>query len=409
MDYQVRSNPFTRRRFLSLTGKAAAAFAIIPNVAFAGMLDEKKVRVAIVGGGFGSAFNFHEHPNCIVEAVSDLRQDRREKLMQVYKCSKSYESLEILLKDPKVEAVFIATPAPDHVRHTIATLNAGKHVLCAVPAAMTLEECHQLKNAVQRSGLTYMMAETTAYRQNTISVKKFYKEGAFGKIFSAAAEYNHPGLEDYFFDNQGKPTWRHGLPPMLYPTHCTSFLISVTGERLTHVSAMGWGDNNPKLQNNPYKNPFWNETAFFKTDRGTPFRVEVNWKGALRGAERGEWRGDKMSFFSALQEGGDHTIVRTADTLGHDDAGFKNKTNKVETYKQEFWWQTDMLPEPLRHNSGHGGSHTFITHEFIDALVKNRQPEVNIYEALAYTVPGIVAHQSALKNGEYMKIPNFDK
>ena len=67
-----------------------------------------------------------------------------------------------------------------------------------------------------------------------------------------------------------------------------------------------------------------------------------------------------------------------------------------------------MLPKPLRHDSGHGGSHTFITHEFIDALINNRQPAVNIYESIAYTAPGIVAHQSALKDGETMKIPDFD-
>ncbi|HMI01196.1 MAG TPA: Gfo/Idh/MocA family oxidoreductase [Pedobacter sp.] len=398
-----------RREFLSAAGIGAAAFTAAPYLAFAGIpLSDRKIRVAIVGGGFGAGFYFHEHPNCIVEAVSDLRKDRRDKLMQIYKCQKSYESLEKLLKDPKVEAVFIATPAIDHAKHVIETLKAGKHVLCAVPAAMTLEECDKIRDAVERTGLTYMMAETTAYRQNTISAKKFYKAGEFGHIFSAAAEYNHPGLESYFFEN-GKPTWRHGLPPMLYPTHCTSFLISVTGERLTSVSCLGWGDDSPLLKNNPYQNPFWNETAFFQTNKHTPFRVEVNWKGALKEAERGEWRGSKMSFYSPQQGVEDNVIVRTADTLGKDDAGFKNKANTVEVYKQSNWWDTDMLPQPLHHNSGHGGSHTFITHEFIDALVKSRQPEVNIYEALAYTAPGIVAHASALKNGEYMKIPSFDK
>lgn len=403
------SIPVNRRKFLTMTGIATAAIAVSPGFAFSEETgSDRKIRIGIIGGGFGNSFFFHQHPNCIVEAVSDLRTDRRELLMKTYKCSKSYESLEKLLTDPKVEAVFIATPAPDHARHVITSLKAGKHVLCAVPAAMTLDECDNIRDTVRRTGLTYMMAETSVYRQNTISVKKFYKEGLFGSIFSASAEYNHAGLEHYFFAN-GKPTWRHGLPPMHYPTHCTSFLIAVTGERLTHVSCMGWGDESPLLKNNPYKNPFWNETAFFKTDRGTPFRVEVNWKGAIRNAERGEWLGDKMSFLSALSETGDHTIIQSANTLGQDDAGFKNKENKIETYNQPLWWKTDMLPEPLRHNSGHGGSHTFITHEFIDALVNNRQPEVNIYEALAYTAPGIVAHRSALRNGEYMKIPNFDK
>jgi hypothetical protein len=77
-------------------------------------------------------------------------------------------------------------------------------------------------------------------------------------------------------------------------------------------------------------------------------------------------------------------------------------------YKQPKWWKTDLLPKTLQHDSGHDGSHTFITHEFIDSLVNNRQPTVNIYEAIAYTAPGIVAHQSALKGGENMKIPSFD-
>lgn len=408
MNKQIPDHQTSRRNFIGKAGLGISALAAAPRYTFASeQTSTRKIRIGIVGGGFGTGFQFHEHPNCTVEAVSDLIPERREGLMKIYHCSKSYESLEKLLHDPKIEAVFIATPAPDHVRHCVETLKAGKHVLCAVPAAMTLEECHKLREAVRSSGLTYMMAETSYFRQNTISVRKFYREGLFGNLFSAAAEYNHPGLEVLWFKD-GKPTWRHGLPPLLYPTHCTAFLISVTGERLTHVSGLGWGDNSGLLKNNPYNNPFWNETAFFKTNKGNPFRVEVNWKGALRGAERGEWRGDKMSFYSSLNDGAEHTIIRETDNVGKDDAGFQRKTNVVETYKQPNWWQTDMLPEPLRHNSGHDGSHSFITHEFIDSLINNRQPAVNVYEALAYTAPGIVAHQSALKNSEYMKIPDFD-
>lgn len=398
---------FNRRKFLGLAGAGAAA-VMLPRFASAENHADRKIRIGIIGGSFGLGFYFHEHPNCIVEAVSDLRPERRDKLMQVYKCTKSYESLEKLLLDSKIEAVFLATPAPDHARHVVASLKAGKHVLCAVPAAMTLEECGQIRDAVEKTGLNYMMAETSAFRQGLISVQKLYKEGKFGNIFSAAAEYNHPGLDVLYFEN-GKETWRHGLPPMLYPTHCTAFLIAVTGERLTSVSGLGWGDDSPILKKNRYNNPFWNETAFFQTDKGHPFRVEVNWKGALVESERGEWRGDKMSFYYPQAGSKESIMVKVADQLGKDDAGFQHKQNLVETYSVPAWWKTDMLPEPLRHNSGHEGSHTFITHEFIDSIINDRQPLVNVYEALAYTAPGIVGHQSALKGGEYMKIPSFDK
>src|SRR5690606_31470448 len=133
MKREIQNQSFNRRKFISMAGLGAAAMALSPRFAFAGeFASDRKVRVGIIGGRFGAGFYFHEHPNCIVEAVSDLRKDRRDHLMKVYKCDKSYESLDLLLKDSKVEAVFIATPAPDHAAHVLASLEAGKHVLCAV-------------------------------------------------------------------------------------------------------------------------------------------------------------------------------------------------------------------------------------------------------------------------------------
>lgn len=402
-------NSLDRRKFIGLAGIGATALTLSSRFAFAGeQVSSRKIRIGIVGGGFGADFYFHEHPNCIVEAVSDLRQDRRERLMNVYKCTKSYESLEKLLTDQKIEAVFIATPVPDHAKHVIESLKAGKHVLCTVPVAMTLEECSAILQTVKSTGLTYMMAETSVFRQNTIQAKKWYQEGLFGKIFSAEAEYYHPGISNLWFDKNHKPTWRQGQPPMNYPTHATSFLISVTGERCTHVSCLGWGDDDFLLKNNVYNNPFWNETAFFKTNLNTAFRVQIFRKGALMGTERGEWHGDKMSYYSDDQNGMGEIVVKASERTGKDEGGFIIQEPVKEAFVSPRWWKTDMLPEPLRHDSGHDGSHTFITHEFIDSLVNSRKPLVDIYESIAYTAPGIVAHQSALKGGEYMAIPNFD-
>ncbi|WP_149244194.1 Gfo/Idh/MocA family protein [Dyadobacter sp. 32] len=395
-----------RRDFMSLS--ASAGLALSSRFAFAAPFQsERQLRVGVVGGRFGLSFYFNEHPNCTVEAVSDLLPDRRAALMKTYKCAKSYESLEKLLRDPKIEAVALFTPAPDHAKHVIQSLKAGKHVLCAVPAAMSIEECHEMKQAVKSSGLTYMMAETSVFRGDTLTARKLYAQGKFGSIFSSAAQYYHPGLEVLYFTNDGKPTWRHGLPPMMYPTHVTSFLIAVTGERLTHVTCQGWGDDSPVLKGNHYNNPFWNETAFFKTNRGNSFIGEVCWKGALVGCERGEWRGDKMSYYSHYKHNETH-IVEATEKVGTDDGGFKVAEPEMQPFQSTDWWKTDMLPAPMRHDSGHGGSHTFITHDFIDSIISNREPIVNIREALAYTAPGIIAHQSAMNNGEYLKIPDFD-
>jgi hypothetical protein len=56
---------------------------------------------------------------------------------------------------------------------------------------------------------------------------------------------------------------------------------------------------------------------------------------------------------------------------------------------------------------GHGGSHGYLMNEFVTAILEDRQPLVNIAWALNMTVGGIVAHQSALKNGELLKIPTY--
>jgi len=403
-----RPSDCSRREFLRDGSAALAAAAVVSRATMAVNTAPKKVRIGVVGGGFGCSFQWHEHPDCIVEAVSDLRPERRRGLMQVYRCQKSYDSLEKLVLDKDVDAVAIFTDGPLHVEHVVEAMRHGKHAISAVPAAWaTLEQCHLLYDTVRKHGLTYMMAETSYYQQHTISARKFFQEGKFGELYYCQSEYQHDGLEGLYFEGN-KRTWRYGVAPMHYPTHCTAHLIGVTGRRLTEVVCHGWGEDDPVLKDNVYNNPFWDESAMFKDNLGRAFRVNVWWKGAHRGCERAEWIGSKMSFYCGHPNGLGPVIIRRGSQTEKDNAGVVRKLPQFEPYQQPQWWKTDMLPEPLRHDSGHEGSHTFLTHEFIDALTHGRKPAVDVHEALAFTAPGIVAHQSALKGGELMKIPSFD-
>ena len=404
---RILNSPLSRRAFLKTSVLAAASTTLAAPRLVAADTAPRQIRMAVVDGGFGADFLWHQHPDCKVEAVSDLRPERREHLMKAYGCEKAYPSLEELVKDPKVDAVAIFTDGPLHVQHVTECMKHGKHCISAVPAAWgTLEQAHQLHETVKKYKLTYMMAETGYYQQSTISARKFYQDGKFGALYYCEAEYQHNGLEVLYVID-GKRTWRYGMAPMYYPTHSSSQLVSVTGERLVQVTCHGWGDDCPCLKDNPYKNPFWNESAMFATDHGHAFRMNVWWKGAHRGCERAQWIGNKMSFYGSHPNGVGTVIVRDGEQMEKEDAGFARKAAAFEKYQQVQRWKTDLLPEPLRHESGHEGSHTFLTHEFIDALVHNRRPTVDVYEALSYTVPGIIAHQSALKGGASMKIPQF--
>lgn len=408
----------TRRRFLQaggviLAGLGSASFASPADPATSGTASAlpssaRKIRMGIVGGRFGAQFQWHEHPQCVVEAVSDLIPERRDYLAQVYGCRKTYPSLEELIKDPQVEAVGIFTGAPDHVRHAEACLNAGKHVICAVPAGMTLEECEQLLQTVKRTGLTYMMAETTWYHQSVITARQWFRQGNFGRIFYSEAEYLHPGIEELFIDEDGSRNWRYGLPPMKYLTHCTANIVGVSGERLTSVVCTGWGDEDPILKENPYNNPYWNQTALFQTDGGNSSRMAVWWRGPVGLCERAEWYGEKMSFHDPTANGLGPIVRRDAAAIRKADPA-QRKVVKYEKFDQPQHWKSDMLPPPLRHPSGHDCSHPFLTHEFIDALVHDRRPAIDVYDALAMTVPGLVAHESALRGGERLTIPVYTR
>jgi len=392
-------NKVSRRAFLA--GSTATAAGVLGASAAISALGaepttERRIRIGVVGGGFGSCFPWHEHPGAVVAAVSDLRQERRDHLMKTFKCTTAYESLEKLILAKDIDAVAVYTPAPDHARHVEMVLNSGKHAISAVPLGMDLEECERVLETVKRTGLTYMMAETSFYRQETITARQWYKEGRFGEITCVEGEYYHdhtgPNLQ-YWHDPKG-PTWRYGFAPMHYPTHSTAFLTGVTGERITEVSCMGWGDDDKVLKTNSYKNPFWNCMALCRTDRGHFAKMSVFWSIQAGFAERATWYGTKMSYYMPAPNS-NTAMVTTAN-------GPPQSQPTIE------YWKTDMLPQPLRHDSGHGGAWTFIVHEFVDSLVKRRKPAIDIYEALAQTVPGIIAHQSALKGGELMKVPQFE-
>lgn len=341
---------------------------------------DRKIRVGIAGYGFcqfGAAFDFQNHPNVEVAAVTDLVPDRCAALARECRCSKTYPSLEEMVRDDTLEAVFIATDAPSHARHAIDALRHGKHVACAVPAVFgSLEDAARLFEAVRVSGLKYMMFETSSFHEDLYAMRRIYATGGLGDILYSEGEYYHfmpeplPSWQD----------WRVGLPPQWYPTHSSAYGICVSGGSFTEVSCLGMPSiiDHLKPANNSYKNPFGTEIALFRTSEGGMSRMAVSWDTPGDGGERGRIRGQKGSFYGKYEG-----LEKTLPSLSR-----------------------PPLP-PGVSAGGHGGSHGQLTNEFISAIIQDRKPLVDIAMALNLTVSGIVAHESALKNGEIMRIPQF--
>lgn len=343
-------------------------------------VSNRKIRVGLVGYGvcqFAAAFGFQDHPNVKVVAVSDLIPERCDKLAERVRCNKKYPSLEKMVKDKTIEAIFVATDAPSHAQHAIDALNHGKHVACAVPAVYgSLADAERLYETVKRTGLKYMMFETSMFHESLYAMHKLYKAGTLGEIVYSEGEYYHyfgTALDSF-------NGWRIGLPPQFYPTHSNAYHLCVTGGSFTEVSCLGMPSivDHLKPENNKYKNPFGTEVAMFRTSEGGMSRMVVSWDTPGFGAESGRVRGTRGSFY-----------------------------NKYEGLEKNL---PDLLRPVLPPNvdaGGHGGSHGRLTDEFITAILQDRKPLIDIGLSLSLSVGGIVAHQSALKNGEWMKIPQF--
>jgi len=343
-------------------------------------VSDRKIRVGIVGYGvcrFGAAFSFQDHPNVEVVAVSDLIPDRCAALAKVCRCEKTYPSLEELVKDDTIEAVFTATDAPSHARHCIEVLKHGKHVATAVPATFgSLEDADKLFEAVKDSDRKYMMFETSYFHADCYAMRQIYNAGGFGKLIYSEGEYYHYSAHQI----DSYKGWRIGLPPQWYPTHSNAYYMGVTAGSFTEVSCMAMPSWKKVLQpgNNRYKNPFGTEIALFRTSEGGMARMGVSWDTPGSGGEMGRIRGQKGSFHGKY-------------------SGLEKKLPPTER---------PPLPPGVK-AGGHGGSHGQLMNEFVTAILEDRKPLVDVAQALNMTVGGVVAHQSALKDGELMKIPQY--
>jgi len=365
------------------------------------MAANAQVRLAVVGGGFGANQHWHQHPQCQVTAVTDLVEARRQALATRYECDSVFASLDEMLESAAdtFDAVAIFSDAPSHAEHAVVCMEAGKHVVSACPVALTLEDCRKIKELKEKTGLTYMMHESSYYRQPCIAARELYEAGEFGRILFSEVEYYHPGIgaaSDSLSGQEGKRTWRFGYPPMFYSTHSLGLLVGVTRERVVKVACQGQlvGDDFPAGEQNQYSNPFNNEIALGHTDQGNICRFAVCWQIAGHG-ERGQWLGEKMSCYMATAAGQAQAMLKL-------DGGY-------EPWEIPNYWATDRLPKSMRSDSGHGGSATFLCAEFVEALLEDREPAVDIYESIAMTAPGLVAHESAVRGGELLEVPSFDR
>src|SRR4051794_10980633 len=371
------------------------------------MPTDKKVRVAIVGLGFGAEFIpiYQAHPNAEMAAVCRRNKAELDKTADRYKIAGRYTSYEDLLKDPDIDAVHINSPIPDHGPQSIAALKAGKHVACTVPMATTKEQIREIVELQRTTGKVYMMMETVVYSREYLFVKELCEKGELGRIQFLRGSHQQ--------DMDGWPDYWPGLPPMHYATHCVSPCLALLGKHAESVVCHGSGRIREELIGR-YGSPFAIETATFKI-KDSDVAAEVTrslFDTARQYRESFDAYGSKKSFEWQQLENEEPVI----HTRGLPEPQIPQRV-KVPDYAHR-------LPEPIRkftqpatiqdaehlsflQGGGHGGSHPHLAHAFLMAVLGEQPALPDAATSANWTLVGICAHQSAMKGADRVVIPTF--
>ena len=372
-------------------------------------MPEKKINIAIVGLGFGAEFIpiYQRHPQANMAAICQRTRKKLDSIGDAFGIEKRYDDFNDLLKDPEIDAVHINSPIPDHGWQSIAALKAGKHVACTVPMATSVDDCKQIVQLVKKTGLKYMMAETVVYAREYLFMKELLDGGKLGRLQFVQASHQQ--------DMDGWPNYWPGLPPMWYATHCVGPVAGLIGKPAEYVSCFGSGTIRPDLVAK-YNSSFAVETAHIKF-KGSDVSARIIrslFDTARQYRESIDVYGSKASVEWPLVEH-QPLVMHTAKLP-------EPKIPKEVTAPD----YARRLPKPIRdfttkgvydlgkkthlsftQGAGHGGSHPPLAHEFISALVEDRDPFPNAAQSANWTCVGLCAHESALAGGKIVKLPGF--
>jgi predicted dehydrogenase len=396
------------------------------------------MKIGVIGTGqFARSFLalWQLHPDVEEVYVTDLVPQRAAEHVERHGLAGSFATIEEMLASD-VDSVAVMTQRWTHGPIVLQALDAGKNVYSAVPMAISVEEIEAIVTKVQQTGLIYMMGETSYYNPAVVWARSQIADGAFGRVFYSEGDYLHDMDNGFYaaYQYSGGDDWKAtaSYPPMLYPTHAIGGVLGALPTYATSVSCIGIpddrGDGVFDRDASLWGNDFSNMTALFELADG----------GAMRSNEFrrvGYWNGheSRFRFYGTEQvfEQSGHGATLSVKTEGEDYA--KGATRDIS---ELFYTQGGQIPEgfgdvdpalmqsfasgtaPVQdrarlpkefegaHN-GHEGSHHFLADDFVRAVTTRTHPPVNAWKAARFTLPGVVAYDSARQGGARLAIPDF--
>ena len=371
-----------------------------------------KPRVAIIGLGFGAEFIpiYQRHAHAEMAAICQRNPDSLNEIGDKFGIEKRFTDYEELLADPDIDAVHINTPIPDHAAHTLAAFRAGKHVACTVPMATTEEDCRAIVEASAETGLHYMMMETVVYAREFLYMKELLDTGELGKLQFLKASHQQ--------DMDGWPGYWPGLPPMHYATHCVGPVLGLGRDEAEYVSCFPSGTIREEMHD-CYGSPYAVETTHIKFansdlsaqvyrslfDVARQYRESFEVYGSRKGVEWPLIEGNPLVVHTAKKPEPEIPEEVECPDYGH------LLPDEIAPFTQGGVYGGDDGEEHLSftQGAGHGGSHPHLVHQFIELLRGPGEGYPNAIQSANITLCGILAHESAQKGGEIVRLPDWSR
>lgn len=369
------------------------------------MASDEVLRVAIVGLEFGAEFIpiYQAHPNAEMYAICQRTQRKLDEVGDAWGVQRRYTDFEDVIADPDVDVVHINTPLQLHADQVVAALEAGKHVGCTIPMATSVEDCRRIVEAQQRTGLTYMMMETTLYTREFLFVQDLYRRGRLGRLQFLRSSHHQ--------DMTGWPSYWDGMPPMHNATHAIGPVLALAGHQAEHIQCLSSGTVFERMHG-AYGSPFAVESThirFLGSDVGAEVTRHL-WAVARQYRESFDAYGATRSFEWAQTEQGQHLmhLGEEPHALDVPDAGDRLPA-EIRHFTTGGVYSGDEGSEhrSFTQGGGHGGSHPHLAHQLLMAVLGEAEPHPDAVYAANITCAGILSHESAMKGGERVHLPEW--
>ena len=359
-----------------------------------------ELKVGLVGVPRGSSFirAFQTIQETTVVAICDLNRELLERVGDENGIEARYSDFEKMVQSD-LDIIVVTTPMPLHAPQAVLALEEGKHVISEVSAATDLEQCWQLVTAVRNSKAKYMMAENYIYMKPNVLVHALVQHGLFGEVYFGEGEYIHE-LKAHNEVTKWRRKWQTGRNGCTYPTHSLGPVLQWFDDRVATVSCFGTGNHYQDPRGDNYENED-STTTICKTTKGGQINIRLDMlSDRPHNLTYYSLQGTK-GCYEAPRGFGDNHKIWLADHS--DDVAWRSLWDFEEEFMPDIW--RNPPEEALR--AGHGGGDYFEVRGFVDAIINDTKPPIDVYEALDMTVPGVVSEASINQGGIPLPVPNF--